>query len=65
VRYHSILPGSCVQSMDDQDLDRCRRLLKPFVRYDQETKSPFNVPPRPIAHYRAIVERALPSTMMF
>lgn len=65
VRYHSIMPGSCVQYMDELDIDRCRRLLRPFARYDQKTKSPFNVPPRPLAHYRALVERALPSTMTF
>jgi hypothetical protein len=65
VRYHSIMPGSCARYMDDLDIDRCRRLLRPFARYDQQTKSPFNVPQRPLAHYRALVERALPSTMTF
>lgn len=65
VRYHSILPGSCVQYMDARDLDYCRRLLKPFARFDQQTKSPLNVPSRRIDRYRALVERALPSTMTF
>jgi hypothetical protein len=65
VRYHSMLPGSCVQYMDARDLDYCRRLFKPFSRYDQGTKSPFNVPSRRIGRYRALVERALPSKMMF
>ena len=65
VRYHSMLPGSCAQYMDARDLDYCRRLFKPFARFDHGTKSPFNVPQRRIARYRALVERALPSRMMF
>lgn len=65
VRYHSIMPGGCIRYMDARDLDYCRRYLKPFARYDQGTKSPFNVPARPIARYRALIERALPSRMTF
>ena len=65
IRYHSIIPGSCAKYMDDRDLMRTRTLLKPFVRYDQGTKSPFNVPLQPLERYRPVVERALPSRMMF
>jgi len=65
VRYHSILPATCLHYMDARDQDYCRRYLKHFARYDHETKSPFNVPQRRMADYRAIVERALPAQMMF
>ena len=65
VRYHSILPGTCMQFMDARDIDYCRRYLKPFAAFDHETKSPFNVARRRIADYRSVVERALPARMAF
>ena len=65
VRYHSILPATCLQFMDARDIDYCRRYLKPFAAFDHETKSPFNVARRRIADYRAIVERALPARVAF
>jgi hypothetical protein len=65
VRYHSILPATCMHLMDARDLDYCRRYLKHFARYDHGTKSPCNLPQRRIGDYRAIVERALPAKMPF
>lgn len=65
VRYHSILPATCMQYMDARDLEYCRRYLKPFARYDHGTKSPFSLPQRRIGDYRAIVERALPAKLEF
>ncbi|MEP7060841.1 MAG: inositol oxygenase family protein [Betaproteobacteria bacterium] len=65
VRYHSILPATCMHLMDARDLDYCRRYLKPFARYDHGSKSPCNLPQRRIGDYRAVIERALPAKMSF
>jgi hypothetical protein len=65
VRYHSILPGTCQQYMDSRDREYNERYLKPFWRYDHETKSPVYLPQRRLADYRHIVERALPATIPF
>lgn len=65
VRYHSILPATCEQYMDARDRDYYERYLKPFSRYDHETKSPVNLPQRRLDDYRHVVERALPATIDF
>jgi len=65
VRYHSILPGTCEQYMDARDREYCERYLKPFARYDHETKSPVYLPERRLDDYRHIVERALPASIVF
>ena len=65
VRYHSILPETCEPYMDARDRAYCERYLRPFARYDHETKSPLNLPQRRIEDYRSIVERALPASIPF
>ena len=65
VRYHSILPAACEPYMDARDRAWYERYLRPFSRYDHETKSPLNLPQRRIEDYRYIVERALPGSIPF
>lgn len=65
VRYHSIVPAACIQYMDARDREYCNRYLKPFARFDHESKTPLNLPPYRIDHYRAIIERALPLKLDF
>lgn len=65
VRYHSIVREACEPYMDARDRDYAERYLRPFARYDHETKSPLFLPQRRLEDYRHIVERALPATIMF
>jgi hypothetical protein len=65
VRYHSVLPAHCAHLMDDRDRDFAQRYLKPFARYDHGTKSPLFVPRRRIGHYRPVVEKWLPETIVW
>jgi hypothetical protein len=65
VRYHSILPDTCEQYMDARDREYCDRYLRPFERYDQETKSPLNLPQRRLDDYRQVIERAFPASLLF
>ena len=65
VRYHSILPEACAQYMDARDRGYAERYLRPFSRYDHQTKSCVNVPQRRLEDYRHIVEEALPATIVF
>lgn len=65
VRYHSVLPAQCAHLMDDRDRDFAQRYLRPFARYDHGTKSPLFVPRRRIEHYRPVVERWLPETIVW
>ena len=64
VRYHSVLPAHW-GLMDAQDRDRAERLLRPFSRYDHGTKSPFFLPRKRIDHYRPVIEKWLPETMVW
>ena len=65
VRYHSIVPATCEQYMDARDRDYYERYLKPFSRYDHETKSIVYLPQRRLEDYRYLVDRALPATIVF
>ena len=65
VRYHSIIPSQCAHLMDAGDRARAQRLLVPFSRYDHGTKSPFFLPERRIDHYRPVIERWLPESIVF
>lgn len=65
VRYHSILPGACERYMDARDREYYERYLKPFARYDHETKSPVYVPGRRLEDYRQVIARALPASITF
>lgn len=65
VRYHSVVPARCAHLMDDRDRDFAQRYLRPFARYDHGTKSPLFVPRRRIEHYRPVVERWLPESIVW
>lgn len=65
VRYHSIVRETCEPYLDARDRDYAERYLRPFARYDHQTKSPLFLPQRRLEDYRHIVERALPATIMF
>jgi hypothetical protein len=65
VRYHSVLPARCAHLMDDRDRDFAQRYLRPFARYDHGTKSPLFLPRRRIEHYRPVVEKWLPETIVW
>jgi hypothetical protein len=65
VRYHSVVPEHCAHLMNDRDRELAQRYLRPFARYDHGTKSPLFVPRRRIEHYRAVVERWLPETIVW
>lgn len=65
VRYHSILPETCEPYMDARDREYTERYLRPFARYDHQTKSPLYLPQRRLEDYRPVVERALPATIVF
>jgi len=64
VRYHSIIPGSCEVYMNARDREYAERYLRPFARYDHQTKSPYFLPERRIEDYRHIVEESLPATIV-
>src|SRR5262249_29945265 len=64
VRYHSIVPETCEAYMDARDREYRERYLRPFSRYDHETKTPIHLPQRRLQDYRHIVERALPATIV-
>lgn len=65
VRYHSVLPAQCAHLMDAQDRDFAERYLQPFARYDHGTKSPFFLPKKRIEHYRSVIEKWLPATIVW
>jgi hypothetical protein len=65
VRYHSILPETCERYMDARDREYAEYYLRPFARYDHNTKSPMYLPQRRVEDYRNVVERALPATILF
>jgi hypothetical protein len=60
IRYHSINVKSCEPYFDARDRDYAQRYLRPFSRYDHGTKSPYNVPPRRLEDYRAVIDRLFP-----
>ncbi|MEO8219037.1 MAG: inositol oxygenase family protein [Acidobacteriota bacterium] len=65
VRYHSIVLESCEQYMDGRDRELYQRYLHPFSRYDHETKSSQYLPDRRLEDYRYLLDRALPSSIVF
>ncbi|MDP9072908.1 MAG: inositol oxygenase [Actinomycetota bacterium] len=65
IRYHSLELPAARRLMNDSDRERTARLLEPFARYDQGTKSPFRLPPTPLARYRDIIEEAFPDPIRF
>lgn len=65
VRYHSILLDDCAPLMDARDRTYAARYLTPFRHYDQDSKSPWKVPRRPLDHYRDLLETRLPRTLLF
>jgi Myo-inositol oxygenase len=65
IRYHSIRVEVCAPLMDERDRAYTERYLKPFQRYDQDSKSARYVPARPIAAYRDLLEAALPRNILF
>jgi hypothetical protein len=65
VRYHSINRASCDPYMNARDRAFAARYLDPFQRYDHGTKSPYFLPKRRIEEYRHVLEKALPSSIVF
>jgi myo-inositol oxygenase len=65
VRYHSVQLPQVIPLMDDTDLERYERLLRPFVRYDQGTKSPVRMPTVSLLAYRDLIEDAFPDPINF
>lgn len=65
VRYHSIYPDRCARLMDDHDREWTARYLKPFSHYDQDFKSPFRPPDRPLEHWRTLIFDRFPRPIPF
>ncbi len=65
VRYHSINRATCEPYMDARDRAFAARYLDLFERYDHGTKSPYFLPRRKLEDYRAVLEKALPSSILF
>jgi len=64
VRYQSIVPERCAPLFDARDRMYVARYLTPFRHYDQRFKSPFRLPPKRLADYRALAARLLPGTLV-
>jgi hypothetical protein len=64
VRYHSIDPDGCAPLMDARDRELADRYLRPFRRYDQESKTPFQLPRKRLDDYRDLATALLPRTLV-
>jgi hypothetical protein len=65
IRYHSISIKQCEPYMDARDRDYVERWLRPFRQYDLASKSPFYLPRRRLEDYRPVLEKYLPTTIVF
>jgi hypothetical protein len=65
IRYHSVIPGTCLHLMDDRDRDYYERYWKEFRRWERDTKSIHHVPRTRIADYRQLVDAAFPDPILF
>lgn len=64
VRYQGMVPERCAPLFDDRDRAYVARYLTAFRHYDQSFKSPFALPPKRLADYRALAARLLPATLV-
>lgn len=64
VRYHSIDPDQCAPLMNARDRDWAGRDLRPFRRYDQGSKSPYQLPRKRRDDYRDLATAVLPRTLV-
>jgi hypothetical protein len=64
VRYQSIVPERCAPLFDARDRTYVARYLTAFRHYDQTFKSPFTLPRKRLADYRALAARLLPATLV-
>jgi hypothetical protein len=65
LRYHSIEIPRTEPFMDARDRAYLERYLRPFRRYDQDTKSPWSAPPRTILDkYRDLIDRTFPAPIL-
>ncbi len=65
IRYHMIVEADCRPYMDDRDRLYTEKYLRPFVKYDVHSKSPFYVPTVALAEYRDLIEAAFPKPISF
>lgn len=65
LRYHSINPDQWLHLMDERDRAYNEKYFTVFKRYDQGTKSPFDLPVHRLADYRDMIEEAFPSPIEF
>jgi hypothetical protein len=65
VRYHSIMLSKCKRLMNERDRDWTRRFLVPFQKYDRTSKSPYAVPRKSLADYKAFAEELFPQPIVF
>jgi hypothetical protein len=61
---HSTVPERCAPLFDARDRTYVARYLTAFRHYDQRFKSPFTLPRKPLAAYRALAARLLPATLV-
>lgn len=65
VHYHGIDSAQHASYMNEQDRDWAQRYLTTFQLYDLYSKSPFFQPRRRLDHYRPLIEKYLPPTIVF
>ncbi len=65
IRYHSIVIAKIEVYMKEKDKEYCERHLKPFQKYDQETKTPYFIPSKRIEDYKGLIEEYFPKTILF
>lgn len=65
IRYHSVIPRTCLHLMDDRDRDYYERYWKEFRRWERDTKSISRVPRTRMTDYRALVDAAFPAPIPF
>jgi len=65
LRYHSIKPHRCLHLMDERDLAYNEKYFTVFTRYDQGTKSAYDLPLHGLADDRDLIEETFPSPILF
>jgi inositol oxygenase len=65
LRYHSVVPKTCVHLMDDRDREYYDRYWTDFYRWDLHSKSVHAVPRTRLRDYRSLVEAAFPDPIPF
>jgi Myo-inositol oxygenase len=65
LRYHSINPDEWLHLMDERDRAYNEKYFSVLKRYDQGTKSPYDLPVHRLADYRDLIEEAFPTPILF